>query len=354
MALRSVIDHPKFNRLKLLLKCNRASALGYLECLWHFTARFTPQGDVGRFADEDIEAWVEWDGDEGALIAALVKSRWLDASDDHRLIVHDWHQHADSTVHVELCKKLLLFASGDAPRIHHDAFNTDSRNRIRAEFQRKFGRDVWSTEAPSVGPGQVCNSPGPAMDKSPESPGPVRDPSGTRPEKVRAIPEPEPEPEKLSMSAKVSTNRTREAPPPTPQESPPDWFLNDPDRVVRRVAEIIASLPQRSHDGDDLGADESMVRRFVRDARQVAQRAGWTGEHVDHAIMAMLGKFEDSTEAVRRKGAPIRGRPLPIWTKSLRSWLERQEPEWARMVAENAGGNAIDWDAIAARLQETT
>jgi hypothetical protein len=95
MALRAVIDHPKFARLKMLLRSTKGPTLGYLEALWHFTGRYTPQGNIGKYSDEEIEAWIEWEGEPGALIAALLKAGWVDASEEHRLIVHDYHQHAD-------------------------------------------------------------------------------------------------------------------------------------------------------------------------------------------------------------------------------------------------------------------
>jgi hypothetical protein len=95
MALRAVTDHPKFARLKRLLKASKCPALGYLEGLWHFAGKYTPHGDLGKYSDDDIEAWLEWEGEPGALVAALRDAGWLDASKDHRIVVHDWHIHAD-------------------------------------------------------------------------------------------------------------------------------------------------------------------------------------------------------------------------------------------------------------------
>lgn len=73
----------------------RFATLGLLEAVWQFCGRFTPQGNIGKYSDEEIESWVEWSGDSGALINALVECRWLDRDDEHRLVVHDWQQHAD-------------------------------------------------------------------------------------------------------------------------------------------------------------------------------------------------------------------------------------------------------------------
>lgn len=95
MALRAVIEHPKFARLRSRLGLPRYATLGVLEAMWHFCGRFTPRGNIGKYTDEDIEAWVEWAGEPGALIKALVDCRWIDRNDEHRLVVHDWHIHAD-------------------------------------------------------------------------------------------------------------------------------------------------------------------------------------------------------------------------------------------------------------------
>src|SRR5450756_721621 len=110
MALRAVTDHPKFFRLKGLLRLNKSCALGYLEAMWHFCGKYTPQGNLGKYDDVDIEAWLEWDGDEGALIAAFVKAGWVGTDETHRLIVHDWSQYADETVHTDLARRCILFA----------------------------------------------------------------------------------------------------------------------------------------------------------------------------------------------------------------------------------------------------
>lgn len=97
MALRAVTEHPKFSHLKALLRAPKGAALGWLEIIWHFCAKNAPQGNIGRFSDAEIESWCEWDGEPGALIAALVASRWLDLSEKHRILVHDWPDHADNS-----------------------------------------------------------------------------------------------------------------------------------------------------------------------------------------------------------------------------------------------------------------
>lgn len=109
MALRAVPDHPKFADLMAKLGRPKCVALGCLEAVWHFTGRFTPQGNIGKYSDDAIETWVGWDGSPGALIDALTHARWLDPNPEHRLIVHDWHIHADNATKTALRRSHLRF-----------------------------------------------------------------------------------------------------------------------------------------------------------------------------------------------------------------------------------------------------
>lgn len=109
MALRAVPDHPKFADLKARLQAGRGVTLGYLEAIWHFCGRFTPQGNIGKYTDSQIESWVEWEGEPGALVQALCDSHWIDRDREHRLLVHDWHEHADGATKVALKRKGLGF-----------------------------------------------------------------------------------------------------------------------------------------------------------------------------------------------------------------------------------------------------
>lgn len=86
-------DHPKFMRLKRRLKLTKWEATGLLETLWNMTAKNAPRGNIGKFDNEEIAAFLEWDGDEHELIDVLIKSGWIDECEDNRLVVHDWPDH---------------------------------------------------------------------------------------------------------------------------------------------------------------------------------------------------------------------------------------------------------------------
>ena len=78
-------------------------AIGYLEMLWHFTARYAPRGDIGRYPDKRIAAALDWVyHDPAKLVQGLVSARWVDGCPVARLVVHDWPDHADEAVRKRL------------------------------------------------------------------------------------------------------------------------------------------------------------------------------------------------------------------------------------------------------------
>ena len=111
VALRAVPDHPKFASLKTIIAQPKGATMGWLEAVWHFTGRFTPQGDIGKYTDQAIEAWVEWNGEPGFLIASLIETGWLDRDQEHRLLVHDWAQHADKATKNSLTRANQTFCT---------------------------------------------------------------------------------------------------------------------------------------------------------------------------------------------------------------------------------------------------
>lgn len=106
---RGTPRHPKVGHLCELLHIGLALAIGYLELLWHFTAEFAPQGNIGKYDDRRIEAALAYGGKPGRLVAALVEAGWVDRDPIHRLLVHDWATHADDAVRKRLNRAGLPF-----------------------------------------------------------------------------------------------------------------------------------------------------------------------------------------------------------------------------------------------------
>lgn len=99
---RGTPDHPKIRRLAKILNISRTHAVGIVECLFHFTMEHAPQGNVGKWTDEEIADGIGWETDPKPLIDALLAAGWLDADDQFRLLVHDWADHADRGVRMRL------------------------------------------------------------------------------------------------------------------------------------------------------------------------------------------------------------------------------------------------------------
>lgn len=106
---RGAPNHPKMHRLALALKSPLYSAVGLLEMLWHYAGAYTPRGDIGIVDDEHIAKGVDWRRKPAALIEMLVNTKWLDLDAQHRLIVHDWPDHADDVVRKKLARMGLDF-----------------------------------------------------------------------------------------------------------------------------------------------------------------------------------------------------------------------------------------------------
>lgn len=108
----NTLDHPKTFDLCDRLDVDLPQALGLLVLLWAFTARKAPRGDVGKWTDGAIARACHWRGDSAQFIQALVDSGFIDTHPEHRLVVHDWHEHAERWVRASLKKMGQNFVTG--------------------------------------------------------------------------------------------------------------------------------------------------------------------------------------------------------------------------------------------------
>lgn len=82
-------SHPK---TKKLIRRLGDGAAWRLVCLFLWTAANRPNGDFSGLTDEDIELAIDWGGDPGAFIAAMLEVRFMDGEEGSRS-VHNWHEH---------------------------------------------------------------------------------------------------------------------------------------------------------------------------------------------------------------------------------------------------------------------
>lgn len=111
-------DTMKFKKLKRRLNVSLSKTVGTLDLLWMATAKSAPQGDIGRFSNEEIAIECDWDGDPDELVAALTECGWLDPHNECRLVVHDWADHAPNHVANNLKRwgKSFLIPPKESPK----------------------------------------------------------------------------------------------------------------------------------------------------------------------------------------------------------------------------------------------
>jgi len=114
---RGAPDHPKMRRLARRLGLPHMAAVGCMEMLWHWTARYAQDGAVGRYCDDDIADALHWTNPAERLITALVESGFVDRDETHRLVLHGWSEHCEDAVHMSLARARLRFADGSAPNL---------------------------------------------------------------------------------------------------------------------------------------------------------------------------------------------------------------------------------------------
>ncbi len=114
---REALNHTKMKRLCRRLDVPIYHGVGILESLWQLTAREAPRGDIGKLSNEDIIIGIDYREDEDDLIESLISAGWVDRSEEFRLVIHDWDEHADDAVHMRLARSRAHFCTGRAPKL---------------------------------------------------------------------------------------------------------------------------------------------------------------------------------------------------------------------------------------------
>lgn len=321
MAKRTLLDHPKLARLIRRLGRGRLVAIGALELVWHFTARFAPSGAIGAYDDAEIEEWIGWDGPPGTLIESLCSSGWLDVDPTHRLLVHDWPDHCDDSVHATLARRRQYFADGTPPRLR--GLYSHERAEATAYYQHQ--------PLPPP-PALPMDSPWPMPSTSLSSPHGI--PTGHPAVPCPAMPCHTPP---LSAAAKgVCEDRSGGGTPPPRGPSPPTRVADPPAPTTGGAA------------GDPIPDVASFLDRFYR--LLVGLPTGTLlvphpSRHERETAAAIL----DTLGPVRTAGALPR-----IIAELRRAWPEAKRfaasvPYWNALLARQAAAGA----AAAAREAET-
>ena len=101
-ATKSVKFRRLVRALSMALDCSKevakVRAVGHLELLWHLTIDVAKRGDIGKLDDIEIADEIGWDGDAEEIIEILILTGWIDRDERHRLVIHDWHEHAPTFI----------------------------------------------------------------------------------------------------------------------------------------------------------------------------------------------------------------------------------------------------------------
>jgi hypothetical protein len=171
----------------------RVLARGILEGIWHLAGQHAPDGDLSRFSPIEIAEFIGWEGDPDELVRLLVKTRWLDRNDEV-LLVHDWSDHADGSVHKKLARARRTFATGEEPKLSYLG---------RKSEERKAAEDFYASTERSR------EFRGSSVEPQPE-PRPSRSPAGAPPSSP-------------SPSGTTSSRNGRDDQPKTPEDLAELW-----------------------------------------------------------------------------------------------------------------------------------
>jgi hypothetical protein len=140
LAKRGVIDHPKNKRLARLLGTIPGVSLGLLETIWHWVGEFRKDGALTLNDLEDAldsGGWLAMFNIEQVRDAMTNVEReciWLDVLADGRFYIHDWHEHAEDSIHNWLGRAKKLFANGARPSLKR--LSQSERESIEAHYEQ--------------------------------------------------------------------------------------------------------------------------------------------------------------------------------------------------------------------------
>lgn len=265
---RGTPDHPKVELMMHGLGIPKYAVAGILELLWHYTARYTPRGDIGKWTDSHIEAAVGWDGAAGRLVEVLHDCGWIDDEvPGCRWYVHDWHEHADDAVHRVLARARLRFANGAVP--HVSGLGKDERPAAILFYSKRERR------------GKNVGTSAPRSDHVAPTPGGTKPPAVAVPGLAKPEPKPVPVPEPL-------------APPPT--------TLGHRDGLEREGYALA---------GEEAKARGKDIQEVLREASTIPQ-SGWyllslegaKPEHLMRTVIRLRDNAKARGAAARKAAGP--------------------------------------------------
>lgn len=136
---RDALKHPKMLDLAARLDITLAQAIGHVTMLIDWVIDYATQGDIGKWPNGSIARGAGWDTSQDTspdeFVASLIASGWLDKHETHRIIVHDWPDHAERFV------KSKLASQGKGFLECYSGSNVDASKDVSRDTSHDTGGD---------------------------------------------------------------------------------------------------------------------------------------------------------------------------------------------------------------------
>ena len=158
-------------------------SINVLETIWLLCSDCCDQGNIGKFTDDEIADYLEWEGSPEVLVKSLIDAGWVDEHEDYRLVIHDWLEHCPEFVRERVRKRHMREAkAGRKP-----SSDQEIRTYVSSEADKPgTNTDKGGTAADKTGQGRdkpplVPSIPNPTQPNqfNPNHCGTARDPTST-------------------------------------------------------------------------------------------------------------------------------------------------------------------------------
>lgn len=319
---RGTPRHPKLRRLAVLLGVQQFEAVGKWAVLLDYVAEYAPTGDVTDHLD--VVAPDCGEADVGRFTEALVTCRLLDRMGD-RLLVHDWSEHAEDSIHARLACRGERFADGTAP----------STRRLNSRQRAKANARLTEAQTPTANGVHVAQRP--PQQQTPSAPVAQQPQTGLQVARVVPI---------LIPNLNLNLNPNTPLPPKGGgiDHAPP---LGSPTTGPPTTADSVTPADRFAYRGDTDAAHALLPPRARRNRTRFATefiaamgRSGLPPSELSARLAAYLESPEGRGKFFRE---PARWLAEDGWTESTDAWQGRDSARCAADVVGEilaAGGGA--------------
>ena len=272
---RGAPDSEKMFQLASELGIQKWGAVGIMESLWQWAAKYAPTGTLKRSSFGITCKLIYWHGGVEKLWKALHSAGLVDQVGNDESVIHQWFEHCEDSVHMYLARHLLRFGSGQTPRMHR--LPQGEREKLTAAFEELAAKEQ-----------EDCAHA-------------VRTESAQPLPKPKPLPLPLPKPLPLTPSALENSSTTQR--PGVAHENPGKVSENKNQTPKTKTPRIGEREFKRRIERRDFAPREAEI------VLSAENRAFWQGVAGDES--APYAERELARDALARAGEPVVGRKPP-------------------------------------------